>query len=310
MNAIASLDRATPSSKVGLDMENDFQLRVRQKIERLRTHTFRAIEDEITKERLLWFKQNHPDINKHNRPSPREAYEMLFFDYMGLSEEELPVVSETETEIVWLSLNRCSTLEACKELGLDTRQVCRAIYEKSTQVLVSQLDPQLRFLRSYEEIRPHSNHCKEMIIQVDFEEMMTIAIEEAKASKQEGNKGYGAIVVLGNQILGKAHDTAVTERDPSLHAEVNAIRQAVRALGDTNLSGAILFSTCEPCPMCSSLAVWANLTTIIYGISIQETAQLGKSRILVSSNEIIERSPVMIEVVGNVLKDECRLLYV
>ena len=291
-------------------MENEFELRVRQQIERLETYTYRAIEAEVTEKRLFWFKQNHPDINKRNRPSPREAYKMLFFDHMGLSEEELPVVSETETEIVWLSLNRCSTLEACKELGLDTRQVCRAAYEKSTQALVSQLDPQLRFLRSYEEIRPYSNHCKELIIRVDFEEMMVIAIEEAKASKQEGNKGYGAIVVLGNQILGKAHDTAVTERDPSLHAEVNAIRQAVRVLGDTNLSGAILFSTCEPCPMCSSLAVWANLTTIIYGISIQETTQLGKSRIMVSSNEIIERSPVMIEVISNVLKDECRSLYV
>jgi tRNA(Arg) A34 adenosine deaminase TadA len=291
-------------------MEKDFELKVRQQIERLSTHAYRAIEAEVTKKRLLWFKQNHPDINQRSRPSPRQAYEMFFFDYLGLSEDELPVVLETETEIVWQSLNMCSTLEACKELKLDTRQVCRVVYEKSTQVFMSKLDPQLRFLRSYEEIRPYSDFCKEMIIRVDFEEMMTIAIEEAKTSKREGNKGYGALVVLGDQILGKAHDTAVSEQDPSLHAEVNAIRQAVRALGDTNLSGAILFSTCEPCPMCSSLAVWANLTTIIYGISIQETAQFGRSRILVSSNEIIERSPVMIEVIGNVLKDECRSLYV
>ena len=62
--------------------------------------------------------------------------------------------------------------------------------------------------------------------------------------------------------------------------------------------------------MCSSLAVWANLTTIVYGVSIEETAKLGKSRIRVSAKEIIEKSPVMIEVIGDVLRDECRSLYV
>ena len=83
---------------------------------------------------------------------------------------------------------------------------------------------------------------------------MRIAIEEAKNSRAEVNKGYGAVVVFQNTILGKAHDTVFTEKDPSLHAEVNAIRQAVDSFGDINLCGSILFSTCEPCPMCTSLA--------------------------------------------------------
>jgi tRNA(adenine34) deaminase len=187
--------------------------------------------------------------------------------------------------------------------------VCRAVYEKSTQAFISQLDPQLRFLRSYEEIRPYSRHCKERSVWVDFDEMMALAVREAHQSREEGNKGYGAVIVLGQQIVGQAHDTAITERDPSLHAEVNAIRQAVKTVGDTNLSGAVLFSTCEPCPMCTSLAVWANLTTIVYGVSIEKTAQLGKSRILLPAMEIIRRSPVMIEVVSGVLEDQCRALY-
>lgn len=290
-------------------MKDDFESKVSQQIERLKKCSPQAIEREVAEKRIMWFRQNHHDADRCNWSPPRRAYELLFFDYMGLPEDELPIVFETETEIVWLSLNKCPTLEACMALGLDTRQVCRAVYEKSTQALVSQLDPQLRFLRNYEEIRPHSNHCREMIVRIDFEEIMAIAIEEAKASRQEGNKGYGAVVALGHQVIGKAHDTAMTERDPSLHAEINAIRQAVHTLGDTNLSGAILFTTCEPCPMCTSLAVWANLTTIVYGTSIQETAQLGKSRILVSSKEIVERSPVMLEVFGDVLRDECRSLY-
>ena len=91
--------------------------------------------------------------------------------------------------------------------------------------------------------------------------------------------------------------------------DTNVKRSKIVNVGDTNLSGAILFCTCEPCPMCSSLAVWFNLTTMVYGISIEETAWLGKSRIGVSSEKIVERSPVMLEVIGNILKDECKLLY-
>lgn len=290
-------------------MIDSFESKVHQQIERLSTCSYREIERQVAEKRVRWFEQNHHSIERHRQASPRQAFELLFFDYMGLPENELPIVSETETEIVWLSANACPTLAACQALELDTRQVCRAVYEKSTQALVSQLDPQLRFLRSYEEIRPHADHCREMIVRVNFEGIMADAIEEARISKQEGNKGYGAVVALGDRIIGKAHDTVVIGPDPSLHAEVNAIRQAARAVKDANLSGAVLFSTCEPCSMCASLAVWANLSAIVYGTSIKETSQLGRSRIMVSSEKIVENSPVMLEVIGGILRDECMALY-
>jgi len=283
-----------------------FESKVDQQIERLRTQTYRALEADSTERRINWYTQ-HAVHSRH--PTPRAAYELFFFNYLGLSEDDVPVVSETDTEIVWSSVNPCQTLEACQRIGLDTRVVCRAVYEKSTQAFLSQLDPQLRFLRSYEEIRPYAHHCQERIIHLDFEEIMAVAIAEAQQSHVEGNKGYGAVVMLGQQIIGRAHDTVVSEQDPSLHAEVNAIRQAVKTIHDINLSGAVLFSTCEPCPMCTSLAVWANLTTIVYGVSLEETARLGKTRILLPAAEVIDRSPVMIEVVGGVLADQCKALY-
>ena len=290
-------------------MTDDFTSRVQRQIERLQHCSYRDIEAEVAQRRVAWFHQPDRIIVHLDRPTPRQAFELLFFDYMGLSPADLPIVSETKNEIVWQSANPCPTLEAVKALGLDTRTVCRAAYEKSTQAFVSQIDPQLRFLRSYEEIRPYAGHCRELIVRVDFEALMRLALEEARRSRQEGNQGYGAVVTLGQRILARAHDTAVTQHDPSLHAEVNAIRQAIQALGDDNLSGAILFSPCEPCPMCSSLAVWANLTTIVYGASIKETAALGKARIHVSANEIVGKSQVMIEVIGGVLRDECLAFY-
>ncbi|MHB0870081.1 MAG: nucleoside deaminase [Chloroflexota bacterium] len=234
---------------------------------------------------------------------------MLFFRYMGITEDDLPVAAESDSEIVWLSRNPCPTLEACKAIGLDTRRVCRAAYERSTQAFLSEMDARLRFLRDYNEIRPHAAHCREAIVRVDFEQMMRLAIVEAMRSREEGNKGYGAVVVVGNTVVAKAHDSAITEGDPSLHAEVNALRAAVSALGDANLSGAILFSSCEPCPMCSSLAVWCNVSAIVYGASVEETAAMGKERILIGAREVVASSPVRMEVIGGVLREECLSLY-
>jgi tRNA(Arg) A34 adenosine deaminase TadA len=287
-----------------------FEQKVRRTIEQLQHSSFHSIASDITQKRMAWLDHNLPEKTEYDRFTPRDAFELLFFANMGLERSELPVMSESPDEIVWLSRNRCTLLEACTTLGLDTRLVCRPVNEKATQAFLSRIDPQLRFHRSYEEIRPYTDYCKEKIIRIDFDAYMRIALQEAQLSKSEGNKGYGAVVVFEDQIMGQAHDTAVTEHDPSLHAEVNAIRQAVKAKADADLCGVILFSTCEPCPMCASLAVWANLTTIVYGISIEETAQLGRSRIRVSAKEIVDKSPGSIEVIGNILHDECKVLYV
>ena len=62
--------------------------------------------------------------------------------------------------------------------------------------------------------------------------------------------------------------------------------------------------------MCASLAVWANLTTIVYGVSGEEAARLGRSHIQVGASEIVARSPAAIEIIGGVLHDECAALYV
>jgi tRNA(adenine34) deaminase len=286
-----------------------FEDKVRRTTEQLQRETWRAMALDITQKRMAWLDRVLPEKPGYDRFTPREAYELLFSENMELDLSELPVVSESPDEIVWRSRNRCSLLQACIALDLDTRKVCRAVNEKATQAFLSRINPQLRFHRSYDEIRPHADCCREKIVRTDFAAYMRIAIQEAQRSRSEGNKGYGAVVVFDNQIIGQAHDTAITERDPSLHAEVNAIRQAAKTRHDPDLCGAILFSTCEPCPMCASLAVWANVTAIVYGISIQETAQLGRSRIQVGASELVARSPCSIEIIGDILHDECRLLY-
>jgi len=274
----------------------------------LREKPLREIEAATSAKRLRWLRE-HATPRRRSLLTPRSLFEILFFEYLGLRREDLPVVSESAAQVTWLSMNACPTLEACVRLGLDTRTVCKGAYERSTQAFLSWFDPRFRFFRDYSEIRPHSQHCKEQIVRMEFEKLMRSSIAEARASLVRGNKGYGAAVVLGERVLSCRHDTAASEGDPSLHAEVNAIRDAVRTWGSADLSGGVLVSTCEPCPMCSSLAVWSNLSAIVFGASIEKTAALGKERILVSAREIVDRSPVTIEVIGGVLEEECLELY-
>jgi len=292
--------RVSPSS---------LEARITDHVEELRTRPYRELEAASAHRRLAWLEQRSHRLRLPGPVSPRHVFEVLFFDKMGLGPEDLPIAFETESEIVWLSRNPCPTLEACSRLGLDTRRVCRAVNEKSTQAFVSWFDPRLRFLRDYQQIRPHASHCKERIVRVDFEAMMRQAVGWARRSRHSGNKGYGAVVALGNDVLAAAHDTACSEGDPSRHAETNAIREAVRRSGTSDLSGAVLFASCEPCPMCASLAVWANLSTVVFGASIEETARLGKARIRVTAAEIARQAPTLMEVIGGVLREDCLELY-
>jgi tRNA(adenine34) deaminase len=271
-------------------------------------------EREVALKRLAWLERRglsrpagRPD--PASPVSPRAAFELLFFEYMGLDPADLAVTEESDSRITWLSTNPCPTLEACDQSGLDTRVVCRAVYERSTQAFLSQLDPGLRFIRDYSEIRPHGPHCRESIVRVDIQDLMRQALVEARAAKAEGNKGYGAVLVWEDQVLTRAHDTGCTDGDPSQHGELKAIRQATAALGTPDLRGALLVSTCEPCPMCAGLAAWANVTTIVYGASIADTAAMGRTRIMLPAAEVAARAPGYMEVIGGVLKEECDRLY-
>jgi tRNA(adenine34) deaminase len=286
-----------------------FEAKVARQIRELADGPWWRQERRVADKRDAWFLTPEGRSCLEGPATPRSAFEALFFSYMGLCPDDLPIVHEAEDEIVWHSKNPCPTLEACIRSGLDTRKVCRAIYERPTQRFLSRIDPQLRFLRDYEAIRPHGPYCRERIVRVSFADMMEIALAEARISFAEGNKGYGAVLAMGTNILAFGHDTAATDGDPSRHAEFTVLTEAVKTLGDTNLCGAVLVSTCEPCPMCASLAVWCNVTSIVYGASIEETVALGRTRIQVDNQTIAERSPTTLEVVGGVCREACLDLY-
>lgn len=137
---------------------------------------------------------------------------------------------------------------------------------------------------------------------MDKEKLMNLAIEEAKKSK---NYHYGCLIVKDNEIICKAHNTVENDKDPTAHAEINAIKEASKKLDTYDLKGCTLISSCEPCPMCFSAAWWANIDKIIYGCNISDIMNKGDPQIPINSEEINKKSGKEIIIEGGILKDKC-----
>ncbi len=86
-----------------------------------------------------------------------------------------------------------------------------------------------------------------------------------RAASAAGDQAYGAVVVRAGRIVGQAPSRVVTHGDPTAHAEMEAIRDAVRRLGDRDLAGCILYSSSRACPMCEAAAYWAGIDAMKYG---------------------------------------------
>jgi tRNA(Arg) A34 adenosine deaminase TadA len=116
---------------------------------------------------------------------------------------------------------------------------------------------------------------------------MEQAYKEACKSFQEGNYGFGAVIVHGDEIITKDHDREKNEKDPTSHAEINVIRKASKIKGE-NLNNCIIVSTHEPCPMCPTAIFWPGIKTIVYGYSIKNAIKEGRRRVNISCKELSE----------------------
>jgi len=138
---------------------------VRNEIKKLRNaddEELAALDAESAGRRVQWFKENQESFAFLNEDTLDTAYRLLLHRF-GISPEEAPVTARTDREIIFHSVNFCPTLEACKILGLDTRQICRKLNENATKLLIGQVDPRLCFSRNYDKLRPYSDYCEEMI---------------------------------------------------------------------------------------------------------------------------------------------------
>lgn len=102
------------------------------------------------------------------------------------------------------------------------------------------------------------------------------AIELARSQSALGAGGpFGALLVRDGTVLATGWNQVTSANDPTAHAEVVAIREACRTAGEFHLTGAVLYTSCEPCPMCLGAAYWARVSRIVYGAARTEAAEIG-----------------------------------
>ncbi|MCX6608934.1 MAG: nucleoside deaminase [Acidobacteria bacterium] len=145
---------------------------------------------------------------------------------------------------------------------------------------------------------------------MDEERMETLVAYTARSMKTERPVPFGASIVhsKSGEVLLRALNAVAKEHDPSSHAEVRAIRLATKQLKNTSLAGYTLYTTCEPCPMCMSTALWAGLDRVVFGATIED-ANRHCRQIHISAKEVTERSDMRCEVVGPVLRERCYTLF-
>ena len=108
------------------------------------------------------------------------------------------------------------------------------------------------------------------------EQMMRRAIELSRHGMRTGDGGpFGAVIAMGGRIVGEGWNRVVGAKDPTAHAEMEAIRAAARSLGSFTLTGCDLYASAQPCPMCLGATYWARLERVFYGNSVKDTAAIG-----------------------------------
>ncbi len=140
-------------------------------------------------------------------------------------------------------------------------------------------------------------------------DFMRLAIQAAWQGLGKGEMPFGACIVRKEQVLSVSHNSAKASIDTTAHAEVQAIREASRQLRMLELAGCVIYSTCEPCPMCFTACLWARLGRIVYACRIEDAEKAGIRQIPISSSRMKQLGQSDVQLVGDVLREESLKLF-
>lgn len=145
-------------------------------------------------------------------------------------------------------------------------------------------------------------------------EFMQEAIKLAKESANMGDYALGTVIVRGNKVIASGTTNLKHENDPTVHAEIVAIRNACNKLNSRYLEDCILYTTHEPCPMCASAAIWAKMKGIVFGATIEDAInKQGQNfswrQINISCKDVILKGTPKLEIVEGFLRKECNKLF-
>ncbi len=141
------------------------------------------------------------------------------------------------------------------------------------------------------------------------EDLMRLAIGAARTGVAKGQSPFGCAISLNGTVVAVSHNVVLLTTDVTAHAEIHALRDACRAVGDIHLTGAVVATTCEPCPMCMAALHWARVTTVYYGATIADAAAGGFNELHLPAAEVLRLGRSDVRLVAGILADECAALF-
>jgi tRNA(Arg) A34 adenosine deaminase TadA len=125
----------------------------------------------------------------------------------------------------------------------------------------------------------------------------------AISAQEKGNHPFGALLVIDNQIVLTAENTVNTDHDVTRHAELNLVSKASQQLDEEELSKAVLYTSTEPCAMCTGAIFWAGISHIVYGCSAEALGNIAGGSFVVPCRELLKYGKREVTVTGPILQE-------
>jgi len=138
----------------------------------------------------------------------------------------------------------------------------------------------------------------------NHEKYMRMAIAKAQEGVEKGQTPFAACIVKNGKVLSCEHNTVWKDIDITSHGEVHAIRVACQKAKTIDLSDCVIYSTCEPCPMCFSACHWANIKTIFYGANIADAKKAGFHELAISNKTLKKMGKGSMKIIPDFLREE------
>ncbi|MDP1572030.1 MAG: tRNA adenosine(34) deaminase TadA [Vicinamibacterales bacterium] len=136
----------------------------------------------------------------------------------------------------------------------------------------------------------------------DHQDFMRLALAEAARAREAGEVPVGAVLVMDGEVVATGFNQPIASHDPTAHAEVVAVREAARRVGNYRLTGSTLYVTVEPCLMCVGAMIHARVGTVVFGAPEPRAGALGSSIAAHEAPGLNHR----LQVVAGILESECR----
>lgn len=139
---------------------------------------------------------------------------------------------------------------------------------------------------------------------IDHLQNLRRAVELSRLSVEQGSSPFGTVIVNARgEIVGEGHNRVALDNDPTAHGEVTAIRNACRNLNTFDLSGCILYTSCEPCPMCLNACKWANIAEVYYAADRNDADDIGFRDKLFYEKDTLELHHLKVDEAVDIMKE-------